>query len=118
MPLLLHQHAVVPFGFRRQVSRLPQGSVSSEPPPPSEVINCAPIWRTQSYARMLKHAFVTFGTTPDRVTRQDVFGWAHGIGLSGRTASRVTVGARIACLSSFFRFLIRMELVSSNPCDA
>src|SRR5438309_11305185 len=67
----------------------------------------------QSYARMLKHAFATFGTTPDQVTRQDVFAWAHGIGLSGRAPSRVTVGARIACLSSFFRFLIRMELATS-----
>ncbi len=72
----------------------------------------------QSYARMLQHAFATFGMTPDRVTRQDVFAWAHGIGLSGRTPSRVTVGARIACLSSFYRFLIRMGLVTSNPCDA
>ncbi len=72
----------------------------------------------QSYARMLKHAVATFGITPDRVTRQDVFGWAHGIGLSGRAPSRVTVGARIACLSSFYRFLIRMGLVVSNPCDA
>jgi integrase/recombinase XerC len=32
--------------------------------------------------------------------------------------SSTTVGARIACLSSFYRFLIRMGLVSSNPCDA
>jgi site-specific recombinase XerD len=72
----------------------------------------------ESYARMLRHAFAAMGTTPDRVTRQDVFAWAHGVGLSGRQPSRVTVGARIACLSSFFRFAIRMELVSANPCDA
>jgi integrase/recombinase XerC len=72
----------------------------------------------ESYARMLRHAFATMGTTPDQVTRQDVFSWAHGVGLSGRQPSRVTVGARIACLSSFYRFLIRMGLVPSNPCDA
>ena len=29
----------------------------------------------------------------------------------------MTIGARIACLSSYFRFLIRMGLVNSNPCD-
>jgi site-specific recombinase XerD len=72
----------------------------------------------ESYARMLHHAFAAMGTTPDQVTRQDVFSWAHGVGLSGRQPSRVTVGARIACLSSFYRFLIRMEVVSGNPCDA
>jgi site-specific recombinase XerD len=30
----------------------------------------------------------------------------------------VTIGARIACLSSFYRFLIRMGLTQSNPCEA
>jgi integrase/recombinase XerC len=72
----------------------------------------------ESYARMLRHGFDTIGVSPHQVSRQDAFSWAHGIGLSGRTPSRVTVGARIACLSSFYRFLIRMELVTSNPCDA
>jgi hypothetical protein len=47
-----------------------------------------------------------------------VFGWAHGIGLSGRQPSSVTVGARIACLSSFYRFLIRMSLLQANLCEA
>lgn len=28
------------------------------------------------------------------------------------------IGARMACLSSFYRFLIRMDIVASNPCDA
>jgi len=48
----------------------------------------------------------------------DVLAFVHGIGKSGRTPSATTVGARIACLSSFYRFLIRMGLVVSNPCDA
>ena len=30
----------------------------------------------------------------------------------------MTIGARMACLSSFYKFLIRMEIVASNPCDA
>jgi site-specific recombinase XerC len=48
----------------------------------------------------------------------DVLAWVHGIGKSGRTPSATTVGARIACLFSFYRFLIRMGLVVSNPTDA
>ncbi len=49
---------------------------------------------------------------------QDVFTYADGIGLSGREPSSVTVGARAACVSSFFRFLIRMGAATANPCDA
>lgn len=70
----------------------------------------------ESYGRMLWPFFTD--TTPERVTPADVLAYAHGIGLSGRTPSPTTVGARIACLSSFFRFLIRMRLVTANPCDA
>ena len=72
----------------------------------------------ESYSRMLQHFFGVVGTTPDRVTSPDVLSWAHGIGLSGRAPSGVTVGARTACLSSFYKFLIRMGLLASNPCDA
>jgi len=57
------------------------------------------------------------GKTPDDVQTQDVFAWAYGVGLSGRQPSSITIGARLACASSFFRFLIRMKIVSSNPCD-
>jgi len=62
--------------------------------------------------------FLTRVGSPDRVTPAHVLAWAHGIGTSGREPSSATVGARIACLSSFFRFLIRMNLATSNPCDA
>src|SRR5438094_3420545 len=72
----------------------------------------------QGYSRMLFPLFGRLGKTPDRVTSPDVLGWAHGIGLSGRVPSSATVGARIACLSSFYRFTIRMSLLKSNPCDA
>jgi site-specific recombinase XerD len=72
----------------------------------------------QSYSRMLQYFFASIAKTPDAVNSQDVFGWAHGVGLSGRHPSSVTVGARIACLSSFYRFLIRMGLVLANPCEA
>src|SRR5712691_11634067 len=71
----------------------------------------------EGYSRMLFPLFARLGKTPDRVTPPEVMGWAHGIGLSGRIPSSTTVGARIACLSSFFRFLRRMDLVASNPCD-
>lgn len=70
----------------------------------------------ESYARMLWPFFSA--KPPDRVRSADVLAYAHGIGPSGRTPSSATVGARIACLSSFYRFGIRMGLVLANPCDA
>ncbi len=69
----------------------------------------------ESYSRMLWRFFAD--TSPDRVTPAVVLSHAHGIGLSGKPPSPVTIAARIACLSSYFRFLIRMGLVTSNPCD-
>jgi integrase/recombinase XerC len=72
----------------------------------------------ESYSRMLWPFFAERRLTPDRVKPAEVLAWVHGIGRSGRTPSATTVGARIACLSSFYRFLIRMGLVVSNPCDA
>ena len=71
----------------------------------------------ESYSRMLQRFFGPLGKTPDEVTGQDVFLFAHGTGPSGRQPSAVTINARIACISSFYRFLIRMEIVTSNPCD-
>ena len=72
----------------------------------------------QSYSRMLQHGFRSVGKTPDRVTSPEVLAYAHGVGLSGKRPSAITIAARIACLSSFYRFLIRMSAVTSNPCDA
>ncbi len=72
----------------------------------------------QAYATILRQFFGQAGTTPDEVTSQQVFSFAHGNGLSGRTPSASTVGARIACVSSFFKFLIRYQMLSANPCDA
>ena len=69
----------------------------------------------ESYSRMLWHFFKDI--TPDQVTPAVVLAYAHGIGLSGKTPSPVTIGARIACLSSYFHFLIRMGMVTSNPSD-
>src|SRR3990172_11892489 len=72
----------------------------------------------EGYSRMLYHFFGTVGHPPDQVTSQEVFAWGYGVGLSGKPPSSVTIGARIACLSSFYRFLIRMDAIASNPCDA
>ncbi len=66
---------------------------------------------------MLRHFFGRAGKTPDVVTSQEVFVWAYGNGLSGKTPSSTTIGARIACLSSFYHFLMRMKMVQANPCD-
>jgi len=71
----------------------------------------------EGYSRMLQHFFGAVGKPPERVTSPEVFAFAHGVGLSGREPSSVTIGARMACVSSFYRFLIRMGLVASNPCD-
>ena len=71
----------------------------------------------ESYSRMLYHFFGSLGKPPDQVTSPEVFSYAHGVGLSGNKPSSVTINARIACLSSFYRFLMRMSLMTSNPCD-
>jgi integrase len=71
----------------------------------------------QGYSSMLQDFFGRLGKAPDKVTVQEVFVWAHGKGVSGKDPSPVTVGARMACLSSFFRFLQRMDIVHTNPCD-
>ena len=71
----------------------------------------------QSYSGMLNDFFSRLGKTPDEVTSQDAFAWAYGIGLSGNQPSSITMGARLGCLSSFHRFLIRMKLAAPNPCD-
>lgn len=70
-----------------------------------------------SYSRMLQDFFGRIGKQPDQVTSQDVFVYAHAPGLSGKQPSAITIGSRIACLSSFYRFLIRMNILQSNPCD-
>ncbi|MDA1129207.1 MAG: tyrosine-type recombinase/integrase [Chloroflexi bacterium] len=71
----------------------------------------------RAYSGMLYRFFGTLGKPPDQVTAPEIFGYAHGNGLSGKKPSSVTINARIACLSSFYRFLIRMSLISANPCD-
>jgi site-specific recombinase XerD len=71
----------------------------------------------EGYSHMLQHFFGVVGKPPDQVASQEVFAWAYGVGLSGKEPSPVTIGARLAALSSFYRFLIRMGIVASNPCD-
>ena len=71
----------------------------------------------ESYARMLWPFFERAGS-PETIAPAHVLAWAYGIGASGREPSSATVGARIAALSSFYRFLIRMNVATGNPCDA
>jgi len=71
----------------------------------------------ESYARLLWPFFARVGS-PEAVTPAHVLAWAYGIGASGREPSWATVGARIAALSSFYRFCIRMNVLAGNPCDA
>lgn len=84
----------------------------------AEKEQCSGSRRTvEGYSRMLQDFFGRSGKQPDLVTAQDIFVYAHGPGLSGKQPSALTIGARIACLSSFYRFLVRMDIVQSNPCD-
>ncbi len=71
----------------------------------------------ESYSRVLYQCFGSLGKPSDQVTAPDVFGYAHRVGLSGKKPSSVTIGARVACLSSFYCFLFRMRPISGNPCD-
>ncbi|MDP9237918.1 MAG: tyrosine-type recombinase/integrase [Chloroflexota bacterium] len=71
----------------------------------------------ESYGRMLRDFLGRTGQPPDEITPQDVFAWAYGVGASGREPSATTVGARLASVGSFYAFLVRMDIVSSNPCD-
>src|SRR5262245_13600005 len=70
-----------------------------------------------AYAGLLRDFFARAGTTPELIAPQDAFAWAYGVGLSGKQPSSTTVNARIACLSSYYRFLVRMDLVAFNPCE-
>lgn len=69
------------------------------------------------YSRVLRHFFGHVDKTPERVTSQDVFGFAYGNGPDGRKPSASTISLRITVLSSLFRFLQRMDLVLANPAD-
>ncbi len=71
----------------------------------------------ESYTNLLRDFFRTAAKPPDRVASHEVFTWAYGRGVSGKDPSANTISARIACLSSFYRFLIRMGLLQRNPCD-
>jgi len=57
------------------------------------------------------------GKTPDQVTPDEVFSFAYGKGPSGREPSAATINLRLAAVSSFYGFLLRMGLVVVNPCD-
>jgi site-specific recombinase XerC len=67
---------------------------------------------------MLQDFFGRSNKTPDQVTSQDVFAWSYGVGLSGGQPGSITIGDRLACLSSFYRLVIRMKVLAANPCDA
>ena len=94
----------------------PAGSRPSWPSWPRRSAARAPAGRSRATPGCSGRSSVA--SVASAVTPAHVLAWAHGIGLSGREPSSATVGARIACLSSYYRFLIRMQVASSNPCDA
>lgn len=50
----------------------------------------------RAYSGMLYCFFGILGKPPDEVTATEVFGYAHGTGISGKKPSSVTIGPRIA----------------------
>ena len=64
-----------------------------------------------SYYRTLRHFFGSLHKSPDQVTpRRTSSPSPMASAFSGREPSPVTVGARLSCISSFFKFLIRMDV--------
>jgi hypothetical protein len=53
--------------------------------------------------------------TPNQVTSAEVMAFCFGKGLSGRELVTITLGSASSQFSSFFRFLIRMQMLTSNP---
>jgi integrase/recombinase XerC len=72
----------------------------------------------ESYSRILLAFFGTVGKSPERVMSAETMAFCFGRGASGREPSAATIGSRIAAISSFYRFLIRMGFLLANPCDA
>src|SRR3989442_6337249 len=70
-----------------------------------------------AYSHTLQRFFGALGKTPDQVGPPDVFAFTHGVGPSGRKPAAITIGARLSCVSSFYRFLMRMGIVAVNPFD-
>ena len=71
----------------------------------------------QSYSRILNAFFGHLGKTPDQTVTAEAMSSCFGKGVSGKEPAALTVGSRIAAISSFYRFLIRMDLMTSNPCE-
>lgn len=71
----------------------------------------------EEYSRILLRFFGQLGKAPPEVTPAEVFAFAHAHGLSGKQPAAATIGLRLAAISSFYRFLVRMDLAIVNPCD-
>lgn len=72
----------------------------------------------ESYSRILGAFFGKLAKSPESVTSAEAMSFCFGRGASGKEPSAGTIGSRIAAISSFYRFLIRMGLLRANPCDA
>jgi hypothetical protein len=48
----------------------------------------------EGYSRMLQDFFGRVNKTPDAVTAQDVFVWAHGKGVSGKEPAAIAYSGR------------------------
>src|SRR5688572_28128214 len=71
----------------------------------------------EEYRRVLLRFFGQLGKTPPEVTSAEVFAYVHATGLSGREPAAATINLRLAAISSFYGFLLRMDLATVNPCS-
>ena len=73
----------------------------------------------QAYASVLRMFFNVTRCTPDKVQPAQVFDFAYApCALSLKPPSRATIKARLATVSSYYKFIIRMGLADRNPTDA
>ena len=70
-----------------------------------------------AYSKLLERFIREIKGTADQVNAKDVFAFVHGAGPSGKDPAATTIAARLASISSFYRFLIRLGVVAANPCD-
>lgn len=71
----------------------------------------------EAYRSVLTTFFGGADKTPDEVTPDQVHGFGYGIGPSGKQPSQATIRLRLAAISSFYAFIVRMGLLNHNPVE-
>lgn len=73
----------------------------------------------ETYGRVLRQFFGAVNVPPDQVRTAHVALFVVSLTMTGAEPARSTRALRLACLSSFYRYLVNVaELVPRNPCLA